>query len=90
MGYFMTLDLAKFGMSTFKILVKTPKSKEFEHHVASIENIKNMAVMFGSLNYEIDLICVDIGEFQEEAIGSERRNKPDDTKLLNHGFDLIY
>jgi Lrp/AsnC family transcriptional regulator, leucine-responsive regulatory protein len=67
MGYFMTLNPAKFGFNQFKLLIQLKQSnKDFEKYLISMKSTKYLTKMLGLFDYEIDCVFKDTTQLQEE------------------------
>ncbi len=69
MGYFMTLDTAKFNHTPFILFIQVKnlkKEKEFEEYLSQNKNIKILMRMSGVWDYELNFIYPSIRELQQE------------------------
>ena len=93
-GYYMSLDAAKLGLSSFKVFLQVDNSKdieEFEKYITGLKDCKHVAKMLGLWDYEIDLVYPDVLELQMQ-IESLRQKFPSIIKkieIMNFGKRLI-
>lgn len=94
MGYYMSLDAAKLGLSSFKIFFQVDNSKDleaFEKYITSLKDCKHVAKMLGLWDYELDLVYNDILELQVQ-IEALRQKFPHIIKkieIMNFGKRLV-
>lgn len=81
-GYYMTLDLSKFNLDTFKLLIQVQNlkdSKEFEDYLSSVRETKYITKMLGLWDYEVDFMCENIQALQK-LIDDIKRKFPNKIK----------
>lgn len=93
-GYYMTLDSNKFGFNTFKLLLQVQnidKHEDFEIYLSSINNIRYIAKLLGSWDYEIDCVYSNITELQKQ-IDLMKQKFPKiikDISILSLGYRIV-
>jgi DNA-binding Lrp family transcriptional regulator len=93
-GYYMSLDAAKLGLSSFKIFLQVDNSRdleEFEKYITSLKDCKHVAKMLGLWDYEIDLVYNDVLELQAqiEVLRQKFPNIIKKIEIMNFGKRLI-
>lgn len=89
-GYFLALNLEKFGFEVYKLLIQLQDKKNlerFENYIIHTKNLKHLSKMIGHWDYELDVYSNNLKEIQIKI--SEIKEKfPEIIKrvfILSHG-----
>lgn len=93
-GYFMMLDYSKFGLSTFKLLIKVNnliKGHEFDKYLSSLKNMKHFSKMLGLWDYEADVLYPSVLELQNdiELLKQAFPRQIKKIEIINHGKRIV-
>ncbi len=94
MGYFMTLDISKFNLETYKLLIQlqdVESLEDFESYICSIREIAHMSKMIGLWDYEVDISCKNTHDLHSKIEEMKRKfpNSIKEIKIINFEKRII-